>query len=172
MSTAEYVLNLGLLVYILGANLGTRRLTPGRSLLPLALVAGGAAVFLRHLPAAGNDTTLELIGALSGVALGVLAGLLVRVRPDERRRGLVTTAGVGYAALWVVVIGARIVFAYGADHWFGPRIGQFSFEHRISGPDAWVAAFVLMALAMVSTRVLTTSVFALRVRRAIRVVAP
>ncbi len=172
MSIAEYVLNLGLLVYILGANLGTRRLTIGRVLLPLALVAVGAAVFLRHLPAAGNDATLEMVGALTGVALGVLAGFLLRVRPDERRHGLVTTAGIGYAALWVVVVGGRILFAYGAEHWFGPRIGRFSFEHGVSGADAWVAAFVLMALAMVATRVLTTTAFAARARRGLQVVIP
>jgi hypothetical protein len=49
-----------------------------------------------------------------------------------------------------------MVFAYGADHWFTQQIGLFSYHHAITGADAWTAAFVSMALAMVLTRVLVT----------------
>jgi hypothetical protein len=83
----------------------------------------------------------------------------VRVRRD-RSGGLVTRAGTAYAALWVLVIGGRMAFAYGADHWFPVAIGRFSITHRITGADAWTAAFVLMALTMVLVRVLVTAVSA------------
>jgi len=56
------------------------------------------------------------------------------------------------------VIGGRMAFAYGADHWFPAAIGRFSIEHEITGADAWTAAFVLIALAMVLTRVVVTAV--------------
>ncbi|HEY8287455.1 MAG TPA: hypothetical protein VIJ28_23965, partial [Chloroflexota bacterium] len=40
------------------------------------------------------------------------------------------------------------------------QVGRFSFDHQITGADAWTAAFVLMAIAMVATR---TAGLALRV---------
>ncbi len=154
MSVAQYVLNAGLLVFVLATNLGTRRLTWRRLVLPLVLVAVAAAAFLRDVPTLGNDATLEAVGLGTGVLLGLLAGALVSVRHSAGH--LVTSAGAAYAALWTVVIVGRVAFAYGADHWFTRQIGQFSYAHRITGADAWTAAFVLMALAMVTTRVLVT----------------
>lgn len=155
MSTSQYALNVGLLVYILATNLGTHRLTRARLLMPLALIAVAGAYFLGDVPTAGNDVQLEVLGALTGAALGVLAGVLVKV--DRTPAGTVTQAGTLYAALWVAVIGGRVAFAYGAQHWFSRDIGQFSITHQITGADAWTAAFVLMALVMVLTRVLVTA---------------
>ena len=79
MTTSQYVLNLGLLGYILYANLGTKTLTRQRFLLPLVLVAITGAVFLRDMPSAGNDTQLEIIAAAAGALLGVVAASLVRI---------------------------------------------------------------------------------------------
>ncbi|WP_298515825.1 CPBP family intramembrane glutamic endopeptidase [uncultured Nocardioides sp.] len=155
MSTAQYLLNAGLLVFVLATNLGTRRLTWRRLALPVALVVAAGWAFLRDLSMLGNDARLELVGAGLGVALGVVAGALVAVRRDAG--GLVTVAGSAYAGLWVAVIGGRVLFAYGADHWFTGAITAFSVKHRITGGEAWTAAFVLMALAMVLTRVLVTA---------------
>ncbi|WP_395692203.1 hypothetical protein [Nocardioides sp.] len=154
MSTTQYLLNLGLLAYILISNVGTHEVTRRRLLLPVALVVVAGAVFLNDPPTAGNDVHLELVGVAAGVALGVVAGLLVRVRVHAGR--VLMTAGAAYAALWVAVIGGRMVFAYGADHWFSQQIGLFSYHHQISGADAWTTGFVAMALAMVLTRVLVT----------------
>ncbi len=154
MSAGQYALNLGLLAYILISNVGTHEVTRRRLLLPVALVAVAGAVFLSDPPTAGNDLVLELVGVGAGVAFGLVAGLLVRVRRLGGR--VVMSAGATYAALWVFVIGGRMLFAYGADHWFTQRIGLFSYHHQITGADAWTAAFVAMALAMVLTRVLVT----------------
>jgi hypothetical protein len=151
MSTSQYILNLGLLAVILGGNLGTRSMTLRRLILPLVLVVIAGFFYLRDIPTAGNDTYLEIAGALSGVLLGVAAALLVRVRRQDQR--VLATAGIAFAALWIVVIGGRILFAYGATHWFPRAIGTFSMQHQIVGAGAWTAAFVLMALAMVAVRV-------------------
>lgn len=156
MTTGEYLLNLGLLAYILAANLGTRPLSRRRIALPLLIVAGVGYTFLRNVPTSGNDVQLELAGLTLGVLFGVVAGLLVRVSRTENGR-LVTTAGAAFAAIWVFVIGGRTLFAYGADHWFGRDIAQFSVQNQITGSGAWTAAFVLMALAMVISRVLVTA---------------
>jgi hypothetical protein len=156
MSTAQYVLNVGLLVYILASNLGTRRLTRRRLWLPVVLVAVAAAFFLRDVPTVGHDVQLDVVGAVAGAVLGVVAGLLVKVNRTAQG-ATVTRAGAAYAALWVAVIGGRVAFAYGAQHWFSRDIGQFSMTQQISGVDAWTAAFVMMALSMVLARVLVTA---------------
>ena len=155
MTTSQYLLNAGLLAYILASNLGAHAVTRRRMTLPLVLVAVAAAVFLRSIPTLGNDLVLELIAVAAGVGLGVLAGLLVRVRNDGGR--LFTSAGTPYAALWVFVIGGRVLFAYGADHWYARAIAEFSMRHQITGADAWTCAFVLMALSMVLARVAVTA---------------
>jgi hypothetical protein len=157
MSTTQYLLNAGLLAFVLWANLGTRTVSRSRLTLPLVLVALAAAVFLRDVPTAGNDLGLELAGVAAGAVLGLVAAGLVHVRRDAGGR-LVMRAGAAYALLWIAVIGGRCVFAYGADHWFPRAIGEFSMTHRITGADAWTAAFILMALAMVVTRVAATGV--------------
>jgi hypothetical protein len=157
MSTTQYLLNAGLLAFVLWANLGTKAVDRRRFTLPLLLVAVAAGVFLRNVPTAGNDLGLELAGVAAGAVLGLVAAALVRVHRDTTGR-LVMRAGAAYAALWIAVIGGRCVFAYGADHWFGRAIGEFSMTHRITGADAWTAAFILMALAMVVVRVAATGV--------------
>lgn len=164
MSTTQYLLNAGLLALVLGGNLGTRTVSRSRFALPLLLVAVAAGVFLRDVPTAGNDLGLELTGAAAGAVLGLVAAALVHVRRDTGGR-LVMHAGQAYAALWFAVIGGRCVFAYGADRWFGRAIGEFSKTHQITGADAWTAAFILMALAMVVTRVAATGVATARAAR-------
>lgn len=173
MSAAQYALNLGLLAYILISNLGTHIVTRHRLLLPVVLVAIAGAVFLNDVPTLGNDTSIELVGAATGVVLGLVAGLLVRVRVRPEGGRVLMTAGSAYAALWVAVIGGRMLFAYGAERWFSQRIALFSYEHQITGADAWTAAFVMMALAMVLTRVVVTWAMTLVAqRRAARVAVP
>jgi hypothetical protein len=169
MSSAQYALNVRLLVYILGTNLGTRRLTRARLLSPIVLVGVAPWFLLRDVPTVGNDVKLELIGAGTGAVLGVVAGLLVRVRQD-RAGAVVTHAGAGYAALWAAVIGGRMTFAYGADHRYPAAIGRFSMTHQITGADVWTAAFVMMALAMVLVRVVVTAVSARTARPVTQVV--
>lgn len=160
MTTTEYLLNIGVLALVLATNLGTRALSWRRLLLPVLLVALAGFSFLRQMPTVGHDLELELAGLTTGVLLGVVAALLVHVRRVGDR--VVTSAGAGFAALWVLVIGGRMLFAYGAKHWYGRAIGEFSRAYQITGTGVWTAAFVLMALAMVVSRVLVTGTQAAR----------
>lgn len=169
MSTAQWFLNCTLLGWVLLRNLGTKPLTRGLYLAPLVVCLVAAVVFLRDLPTAGHDVTLELLGLAAGLVLGGVATLLTRLR--QTGRGLVVEAGVGFAALWVGVIGGRIAFAEWANGAGGPSIGRFSVAHAITGADAWTAAFVLMALAMVLGRVVTTAAWAALLRRQLPLVA-
>jgi hypothetical protein len=132
--------------------------------LPVLLVIVAGAVFLRDVPTAGHDVTLEVAGAGAGVVLGLAAAALVRIERNRFGR-LVMRAGVPYAALWVAVIGGRMLFAYGADHWFPAAIGRFSMTHQITGADAWTAAFILLSLSMVLARVATSGFLIARATR-------
>ena len=154
MSTTQWILNLTLLGWVLARNLGTRPVSRGTFLVPLAVVAVAAAVFLRDVPTLGHDGELELIGAGTGLVLGLVSALLTRVHVEAGR--LVVTAGAAFAVLWVVVIGGRVAFAEWATHSGARTIGTFSVRHQITGADAWTTAFVLMALAMVAGRLLVT----------------
>jgi hypothetical protein len=164
MTTTQYLLNAGLLAFVLWANLGTRTVSRARFTLPLLLVAVAAGVFLREVPTAGNDVGLELAGVGAGAVLGLVAAALVHVERNSRGR-LVMRAGVAYAALWIAVIGGRCAFAYGADHWFPRAIGEFSMTHSITGADAWTAAFVVLSVAMVLSRLVVVAIGAARIRQ-------
>jgi hypothetical protein len=162
MTTGELLLNLGVLAFVLVSGLGTRPLNRRRFRIPIAIVAIVGLIFLRNVPTAGNDVTLDVILGLVGTAFGSLAGILMAVGRDTTNGSLVTRAGTAYAVVWIAVIGARIFFSYGAEHLFPNQIVAFSRGHSITGTSAWTAALVIMALAMVMTRVCVTGIKATR----------
>ena len=160
MSTTQWILSLALLTWALLRNLGTREVTRGTFLLPLVIVAAAASYFLFPLPTAGNDLDLVIAFGLLGVLFGLAAAAVTQLHHRDGR--LVATAGAGYAALWLVMIGGRIAFAQWANGAGARTVGMFSRDHAITGADAWTAAFVVMALGMVLAR---TVALAVRARR-------
>ncbi|MGZ4595022.1 MAG: hypothetical protein ACXV3C_14270 [Actinomycetes bacterium] len=160
MSTTQWILSLTLLAWALLRNLGTREVTRGTFLLPLVIVGAAASCFLFPLPTAGNDLDLVIAFGLVGVLLGLAAAAVTKLHHLDGR--LVATAGAGFAALWLVMIGGRIGFAEWANGAGARTIGMFSRDHAITGADAWTAAFVVMALGMVLAR---TVALVVRARR-------
>ena len=146
MTTTMYLLNLGLLAFVLWANLGTRTVDP----VPAAPAGAAGDRRRRGVPPRRADRRPRRRrwrppGSAPGGAGAASPRALVRV--DRNRAGrLVMRAGAAYAALWVAVIGGRMLFAYGAEHWFPAAIGRFSMTHQITGADAWTAAFILLSL--------------------------
>jgi len=155
MTTTQWLLNAGLLIFILATNLGTRPVTRRRLLLPILLAAVAGILLLSNVPTRGNDLALDFIGAGAGVALGILAALLMKVERTSRG-SVVSRAGFPYALLWLLVVGGRVAFAESANGWAAPAVRDFSITNSITGSDAWTAAFIIMALTMVSARVVTT----------------
>lgn len=158
MSTAQWILNLALLWWVLTRNLGTRAVTRATFGVPALVVAVVAATYLRDVPTLDHDAALELTGLAVGAALGLAAAGLTRVHRRDGR--LVVTAGAGFALLWLAVIGGRVAFAEWATHTGARTVGEFSVRHQITGADAWTAAFVLMAVAMVVVRYGATALVA------------
>jgi hypothetical protein len=160
--TTVYVLNLGILAFVLKTGLGTRELGRRRFIQPLAIVAVVGVLYLRSIPTSAGDIRLITVLGVAGVFLGLAAGALMKVRVTENG-SLVTVSGTAYAAVWIAAIGGRLLFAYGANHWFAPEIASFSRSAGIDGSAAYTAAFVIMALAMVVSRVAVTAFRAVQV---------
>ena len=163
MTAVQWTLNLTLLGWVLLRNVGTRPLDRAALTVPLLVVGIAGGIFLRDLPTDGNDVPLDVLFTAAGLVLGLAATAVTRIRPVEGR--LVVTAGAAFAALWIAVIGGRIAFAEWANGAGSRTVGQFSRDHLITGADAWTAAFVLMALAMVLGRVLSTAAWGAVARR-------
>jgi len=118
---------------------------------PVLAVAAAAVMFLHTIPAGGSDLALEAAGVLAGAAMGAIGGLATKLRlgPGGQPLG---RAGVLAASMWIGGVGARLAFALAAGNGAGPAIARFSVAHHITGPAAWIAALVMMALADVLTR--------------------
>ncbi|GAA1227411.1 hypothetical protein GCM10009665_17410 [Kitasatospora nipponensis] len=154
MNTTEYCVQLVLVLLVVRQVKGGRLDLTGL-VLPVVLIAATAVYYLRSFPTAGGDLGLELGLAALGTLLGVTAGATTHVWATHDE-GVHAKAGLAAAALWVGGIGARIVFVLAAEHTgFGTTVADFSRTHRITGSQAWVVAFVLMALCEALARLIT-----------------
>ena len=162
MRTTDYLINavFVLIVFRQAREQGAHRRSV---IIPLAIVAYVAHLYVRSIPTAGND--LVLIAALGTLrlALGAASGFATHVRAGEN--GL-AVARVGWIAggLLIAGIGSRMVFAFALSHGARHAVAGFSYAHQISA-GAWPVALVLMALLEVSTRI---AIVQLRGRHAIQ----
>ncbi|MCX3061644.1 hypothetical protein [Streptomyces beihaiensis] len=153
MTSTEWITDIAL-VLIVFRQLREGRLDLKSFLVPLGIVAFVAYTYLDSIPTEGND--LVLIGTLTaaGAVLGVVGGIYTRVRSAAGH--LFIKAGAVSAALWVLGMGARMGFQIWVEHAGGAdTVARFSITHHITTDQAWVAAFVLMALTEVVTRLAT-----------------
>ncbi|MEV1019584.1 hypothetical protein [Streptomyces sp. NPDC050264] len=152
MTTTEWITDIALLLVVF-RQLREGRLDLRSFLIPLGIVAFVAYSYLDTIPTEGND--LVLIGTLMGVgaALGVAGGVYTRIRTSGEH--LLIKAGAVSAILWVLGMGARMGFQLWTEHGGADDVGRFSITHHITSDQAWVAAFVLMALTEVVTRLAT-----------------
>lgn len=166
MSTSVWVLNFVVLAAVLQADLGDRKITRFRLVRPLIIAAIVAALYVAGFAGSGNGLWLELAGVGVGIVLGVLAGALMRVYAGPG--GIpYSRAGFLYALLWIVVVGARIWFAYGSDHTFPRQLGGWLATERVT-TDALVDSLIFLALGMLLTRTASLLVRA----RALRIPIP
>ena len=166
MTTAEIIINLTILAFVVIMQLGTRVVDRWRFIIPLIVVAAVGASYLGDAPTAGHDVAFYLAAAAAGTLLGLVAAAFVRIRPDNAGR-ITARAGAAFLAVWLVAIGGRMVFAWAATQTsFSTTVGQFSREQLITGQPAWRAAFVIMALAMVLSRLLVLAVRTAQLRHA------
>jgi hypothetical protein len=152
MSSSVWIINLVVLGVVLEADLGRRKITWFRLARPVIVAAAIVIYYLTKTPIATRSGGLafELALAALGIVLGVAAGLIFRVFRDQGVPW--SQAGITYALLWILVIGARIGFAYVTSHsgsvqvWLG--------THLITS-DAVTDALIFMAVGMLLTRTAT-----------------
>jgi hypothetical protein len=155
------ILNAIVLFVVLEADIGQhRKISWFRILRPFVTSAAAVVIFVKAVTTTGTGLTLELALAAAGLAIGMAAIALMTVYRSPRTHKPVSRAGWPYAALWIVVIGARTAFSYGSVHWFGPQLDRWMAQHAVTSA-ALTDALLFMAIAMVVTR---TAGLALRAR--------
>jgi hypothetical protein len=150
MRTTDYLIN-AVFVLIVFRQAHERELDRRAVIIPLAIVAYVAHLYVRSIPTAGNDLLLIATLGSVGLTLGVASGFATHVHAGDN--GL-AVARVGWVAgaLLVAGIASRMVFAFVLSHGAHHAVAAFSYTHHI-GAAAWPVALVLMALLEVSIRI-------------------
>jgi hypothetical protein len=162
LSTGQYILFIGLFVFIVGTQVGRRRPDGQRLIIPVVIVAAFGFKYLKSMPSGGTAQLLIAGGAVVGVIFGLLSLTMIRVEKDPGTARLITIAGISYVLLWTFALVARLGFAYGSTHWFKSDLASFSIRHHVPA-KTYATAFVLWVLLMILIRTIGVVVRAQRV---------
>ena len=150
--TQAMIVNGAVLVAVLHSDLGrARKIGPMRILRPLVLAGGVIPLFVERPVTHGTGLSIELAAVAAGLLGGLAALGLMRVYRSPRTGKAVSRATAPYAALWILVIGARAAFSYGSSHWFSSQLTNWCITHQVTGA-AITDALIFMAVAMLVTR--------------------
>ena len=150
MTATDILIVLALAGVIFATQLGRRRFSWRRALVPVGILAWVTNSNLHGLPTSGGDVILLAAAAAVGIALGLLSVAFVRIEREPSGERY-TVAGLGYAAVWAVALGGRLLLGYGMEHWFGAPVVRFGLAHQLT-LDVWGPAFLMVSIGMVAAR--------------------
>jgi len=130
-------------------------------------------LFLDRPVTHGNGLLVELAGVLAGLLGGLIVTTLMRVYRSQKTGKPVSAAGLPYAIVWIVIVGARAAFSYGGVHWFPAQITAWGLAHQVNA-TAITDGLIFMAITMVLVRTAGLAARASRLPsapRAVRVTA-
>jgi hypothetical protein len=150
--TEAMIVNGVVLATVLATDLGSaRKIGPLRMLRPVIAAAVIIPLFVDRPVTHGTGLVVEIAGVIAGLLGGLAAVALMDVYRSPETGRPVSRAGVPYALLWIVVIGARAAFSYGAVHWFEGPLVSWAIANQVS-VAALTDGLIFMALAMVLMR--------------------
>jgi hypothetical protein len=161
VDASVWIPQVAILAVVLLSDYGVRKITTSRLVRPFITAIVIVPFFFKGAATSGNGLLLEVAGILAGLALGVLAASLMRVFADPATGRPATRGGLSYCLFWVVIVAARLYFAYGAQHVFSRQLGQWLYTNHVA-VDALTAAIIFFSVAMLLGR---TGALALRARR-------
>ena len=147
--TEAMIVNGIVLTTVLATDLGpARKIGPMRLLRPVIAAAVIIPLFIQNPVTHGNGLTVEIAGTVAGLLVGLAAAAMMTVYRSPRTGRPVSRAGVPYALLWTVVVGARAAFSYGSAHWFQHPVVSWAIANQVT-LAAITDGLIFMAVAMV-----------------------
>jgi hypothetical protein len=150
--TEAMIINGVVLATVLATDLGpARKIGPMRMLRPVIAAAVIVPLFVSRPVTHGAGLAVEIAGVVAGLLGGLAAVALMGVYRSPETGRPVSSAGVPYAILWAVIIGARAAFSYGAAHWFTAPLVSWAIANQVT-EAAITDGLIFMALGMVLVR--------------------
>lgn len=150
--TEAMIVNGVVLATVLATDLGpARKIGPARLLRPVIAAAVIIPLFVSRPVTHGSGLAVEIAGCVAGLLGGLAAAALMRVYRSPKTGRPVSSAGTPYAVLWIVIVGARAAFSYGAAHWFTAQIVSWAVANKVT-EAAITDGLIFMAVVMVLVR--------------------
>jgi hypothetical protein len=156
MTLQIWILVLAVFAAVVVTRLGRHRYTRRQRLLTLGVIAVLIGKYVRGMPTVGNDVVLAGVCAAVGAAFGLGMLAATSVQRDQRSGEVWVRAGLTYLILWVIMLGARIFFAYSATGWARHDVARFFLTDHLS-TTAVTPAFVVMTIASLAVVTIGTA---------------